>query len=158
MSLVRLRAKDDVECRRIGLFTPTEFVWTDAPEATRAVIAALAPDDRAAVVLDENWLRSRLRMALGIESRDGVTDLADDVWRLRDARREPVLLSRSLARLWAEPAIFDRVRCLDQASGSSHRSLPTPGARRFRPASSGCRWKSDSRSTAEGSRTLLVRP
>ena len=71
---------------------------------------ALTPDDRAAVVLDENWLRSRLRMALGIDSRDGVTDLADGVWRLGDARREPVLLSRSLARLWAEPAIFDRVR------------------------------------------------
>jgi hypothetical protein len=71
---------------------------------------ALAPDDRAAVTLDENWLRSRLRMAMDIESRDEVTDLVDGVWRLGDARREPVLLSRSLARLWAEPAIFERVR------------------------------------------------
>ena len=50
-------------------------------------------------MLDENWLRSRLRMAMDIESRDGVTEIADGVWRLGDARREPVLLSRSLARL-----------------------------------------------------------
>lgn len=61
-------------------------------------------------MLDENWLRSRLRMAMDIESRDGVTELADGVWRLGDARREPVLLSRSLVRLWAEPAIIARVR------------------------------------------------
>ena len=32
---------------------------------------ALTADDRAAVTLDEQWLRSRLRMALEIESRDG---------------------------------------------------------------------------------------
>ncbi len=70
----------------------------------------LAPEDRAAIMLDENWLRSRLRMALDIESRDGVTDLSDGVWRLGDARREPVLLSRSLMRLWADPSIFDRIR------------------------------------------------
>jgi hypothetical protein len=55
----------------------------------------LTPGDRAAVMLDENWLRSRLRMAMGIESRDGVTDLAEGVWRLGDARREPVVLSRA---------------------------------------------------------------
>jgi hypothetical protein len=67
-------------------------------------------DDRAAVMLDEQWLRSRLRMALEIESRDGITDIADGVWRLGDARREPVVLARSLMRLWAEPSIFDRVR------------------------------------------------
>ena len=32
---------------------------------------ALTADDRAAVMLDEQWLRSRLRIALEIESRDG---------------------------------------------------------------------------------------
>ena len=31
------------------------------------------PDNRAAVMLDETWLRSKLRMAMGIESRDGIT-------------------------------------------------------------------------------------
>lgn len=70
----------------------------------------LAAEDRAAIMLDENWLRSKLRVALEIESRDGITDLGDGVWRLGAARREPVLLSRSLGRLWAEPAVFDRVR------------------------------------------------
>ncbi|MBU6280343.1 MAG: hypothetical protein KGN78_13970 [Actinomycetales bacterium] len=114
---------------------------------------ALAPDDRAAVTLDENWLRSRLRMAMDIESRDGVTDLVDGVWRLGDARREPVLLSRSLARVWAEPAIFERVR----VSGAGIRVIaprsPQTRGRRFHPVSSGCRWKSDSRSMGGGSRT-----
>ena len=70
----------------------------------------LAADDRAAVMLDEGWLRSKLRMALGIESRDGVTELADGVWRLGEARREPALLSRSLTRLWSDTSLFDRVR------------------------------------------------
>ena len=42
--------------------------------------------------------------------RDGITDLADGVWRLGDARREPVVLARSRMRLWAEPSILDRVR------------------------------------------------
>lgn len=70
----------------------------------------LAGDDAAAVMLDEGWLRSKLRIALEIESRDGVNDLGDGVWRLGEARREPVLLSRSLGRLWADPSIFERVR------------------------------------------------
>jgi hypothetical protein len=70
----------------------------------------ITANDRGAVMLDEHWLRSRLRMALDIESRDGATEIADGVWRLGDARREPVLLVRSLSRLWAEPAIFDRLR------------------------------------------------
>ena len=61
-------------------------------------------------MLDEHWLRSRLRLALDIDSRDGVAEIVDGVWRLGDARREPVLLARSLPRLWSEPAIFDRVR------------------------------------------------
>ena len=57
----------------------------------------LAADDRAAVRLDETWLMLKMRIALEIESRDGVTDLGDGVWRLGEARREPVLLSRSLS-------------------------------------------------------------
>ena len=61
-------------------------------------------------MLDEGWLRSKLRIALEIESRDGVTDLGDGAWRLGEARRAPVLLSRSLNRLWADPSVFDRVR------------------------------------------------
>lgn len=98
---------------------------------------ALAPDDGAAVTLDENWLRSRLRMAMDIESRDGVTDLVDGVWRLGDARREPVLLSRSLARLWAEPAIFERVR----ASGAGIRVIaPQSPQTRGAPFPPGIAW------------------
>lgn len=71
---------------------------------------ALVPDDRAAVMLDEGWLRSKLRIAMEIESRDGINDIADGVWRLGDARRSPVLLARSLYRLWSDPSIFERVR------------------------------------------------
>ncbi len=98
---------------------------------------ALTPDDRAVVMLDENWLRSRLRMAMDIESRDGMTELADGVWRLGNARREPILLSRSLARLWAEPAIFDRVRV---AREGIRVIAPQSSATRGAPFPSGIEW------------------
>jgi hypothetical protein len=67
-------------------------------------------DDLAALVLDESWLRAKLRLALAINSRDGVDGLGAGVWRLGEARRAPVLLARSLGRLWGEPALVDRVR------------------------------------------------
>lgn len=98
---------------------------------------ALTPDDRAVVMLDENWLRSRLRMAMDIESRDGMIELADGVWRLGNARREPILLSRSLARLWAEPAIFDRVRV---AREGIRVIAPQSSATRGAPFPSGVEW------------------
>ena len=98
---------------------------------------ALTQDDRAAIMLDENWLRSRLRIAMGIESRDGVTDVANGVWRLGDARREPVLLSRSLNRLWAEPALFDRMRVPGAGLNViAPKSLETRGA----PFPAGIEW------------------
>lgn len=97
----------------------------------------LAAEDRAAIVLDENWMISKLRIALEIESRDGVTDLGDGVWRLGQARREPVLLSRSLERLWAEPSIFDRVR----VAGSGIRVVaPTTTNLRGAPFAAGIEW------------------
>ncbi|PLT16375.1 hypothetical protein [Ralstonia mannitolilytica] len=71
---------------------------------------AVAADDVAALILDEDWLRQKLRLALGIESRDGIDDLGGDVWRLGEARRAPVLLARDLARIWREPELLDRVR------------------------------------------------
>ena len=70
----------------------------------------LAANDRAAVKLDEGWLMSRLRMALEIESRDGVTNLGEGAWRLGEARKSPVLLARNLIPLCIDPSVFDRVR------------------------------------------------
>lgn len=70
----------------------------------------IAADDRAALMLDEGWLHSRLRMALSIESRDGVTELGDGVWRLGAARRAPVLLARNVVHLCTNPSVVDRVR------------------------------------------------
>lgn len=97
----------------------------------------LTPDDRAAVRLDEVWFMRKMRLALGIESRDGVTDLADGVWRLGDARREPVLLARNLNRLWSEPSIFDRVR----VAGAGIRVI-APKTREVRgnPFAAGVEW------------------
>lgn len=43
--------------------------------------------DGAALALDEDWLRQKMRLSLGIESRDGIDDLGDGVWRLGDTRR-----------------------------------------------------------------------
>ena len=67
-------------------------------------------DDMTALVLDEPWLRAKLRLALDINSRDGIDELGDGVWPLGEARRAPVLLARTLTRVWGEPALFDRVR------------------------------------------------
>jgi hypothetical protein len=70
----------------------------------------LAANDLAAVMLDKSWLRSKLRMALEIESRDGFTDLGNGVWRLGEARRGPALLAPNLVPLCVDPSVFDRVR------------------------------------------------
>ena len=97
----------------------------------------VTPEDRAAVMLDETWLRSKLRIAMDIESRDGITDIADGVWRLGDARRSPVLLARSLTRLWSDLSIFDRVRM----AGANIRVI-APKAREVRgnPFAAGIDW------------------
>ena len=97
----------------------------------------VTPEDRAMVMLDEGWLRSKLRMALDIESRDGITDIADGVWRLGDARRSPVLLARSLTRLWSDPSIFERVR----VTGADIRVI-APKEREVRgsPFAAGIQW------------------
>jgi hypothetical protein len=97
----------------------------------------VTPEDRAMVILDEGWLRSKLRMALDIESRDGITDIADGVWRLGDARRSPVLLARSLTRLWSDPSIFERVR----VTGADIRVI-APKEREVRgsPFAAGIQW------------------
>lgn len=98
---------------------------------------ALTAQDRAALMLDEGWLRSKLRMAMEIESRDGITDISDGVWRLGDARRSPVLLARSLTRLWSDPSIFDRVR----VAGADIRVI-APKTRELRgnPFAAGVEW------------------
>jgi hypothetical protein len=116
----------------------------------------LAADDRAAVILDEGWLRSKLRIALEIESRDGVTDLGDGIWRLGDARREPVLLARSLTRLWAEPAVFDRIR----VPGASIRVIaPRAAQMRGAPFPTGIEWLPlEERFTFYGGGIAHIRP
>ena len=93
--------------------------------------------DGAAVVLDENWLRQKMRLALGIESRDGIDDLGDGVWRLGDARRCPVLLARDLTRVLHEPALLERVRV---AGGDTRVITPRPSATRGSPFSAGVEW------------------
>jgi len=94
-------------------------------------------EDVTALALDEDWLRQKMRLALGIESRDGIDDLADDVWRLGDARRSPVLLARDLVRLWQEPALLDRVRVAD---GDIRVITPRPCTTRGSPFGAGVQW------------------
>ena len=71
---------------------------------------ALDADDLAALKLDEEWLRKQLRMALSIDSRDGVDNLGGDVWRLGEARQAPVLLARDITTFLHQPDVLDRVR------------------------------------------------
>ena len=71
---------------------------------------ALDTNDLAALRLDEDWLRQKLKLALSIDSRDGVDNLGGDVWRLGEARRAPVLLARDMTTFLHQPDIFYRVR------------------------------------------------
>jgi len=98
---------------------------------------AVEANDGAALALDEEWLRQKLRLALGIESRDGIDDLGDGVWRLGDARRAPVLLARNLTRALQEPALLDRVRV---AGGDIRVITPRPRTTRGSPFGSGVEW------------------
>ena len=93
--------------------------------------------DGAALTLDEDWLRTKMRLALDIESRDGIDDLGDGVWRLGDARRSPVLLSRDLTRVLQEPALLERVRV---AGGDVRVVTPRPRTTRGAPFGAGVEW------------------
>jgi hypothetical protein len=91
----------------------------------------------AAVVLDEDWLRRQLRLALAIDRRDGIGDRGGDAWRLGEARRSPVVLARSLVRLWREPALLERVR----VAGAAIRVItPKPRETRGAPFGPGVEW------------------
>ena len=70
----------------------------------------LEPQDMAAVTLNEDWLRQRLRMAMEINSRDGIDQVSPGVWRLGDARQGPVILARNLSDLVHAPATLDALR------------------------------------------------
>jgi len=77
------------------------------PECGQVSVQA---DDLAALELDEEWFRAKLRLAMDINSRDGIIDLGSGVWHLGEARRDPILLVRSLINVWREPTILERVR------------------------------------------------
>lgn len=98
---------------------------------------AVDAKDGMALALDEDWLRQKMRLALGIESRDGIDDLGDGVWRLGDARRSPILLARDLARVLQEPALLDRVRV---AGGDIRVITPRPRTTRGSPFGPGVAW------------------
>nr|WP_259374536.1 hypothetical protein [Calidifontimicrobium sp. SYSU G02091] len=98
---------------------------------------AVEADDMAALALDEDWLRRKLRLALSIESRDGIDALGDGVWRLGDSRCSPVLLARDLIRLWREPALLERVRV---AGGPIRVITPKPRETRGAPFGPAVEW------------------
>ena len=93
--------------------------------------------DGAAVALDEDWLRQKMRLALGIESRDGIDDLGDGVWRLGDAKRSPFLLARDLTRVLHEPALLERVRV---PGGDIRVITPRPRTTCGAPFGAGVEW------------------
>ena len=93
--------------------------------------------DGVALALDEDWLRQKMRLALDLESRDGIDDLGDGVWRLGDARRSPVLLARDLTRVLQEPALLERVRV---AGGDVRVVTPRPRTTRGAPFGAGVEW------------------
>ena len=117
-------------------------VWSDGrggricrcPDCGQVPVEAI---DGAALALDEDWLRQKMRLALDIESRDDIDDLGDGAWRIGDARCSPVLLARDLTRVLHEPNLLDRVR----VAGSSIRVItPRPRMTRGSPFGSGVEW------------------
>src|SRR5690606_608792 len=82
-------------------------------------------------------LRTKMRLALDIESRDGIDDLGGGVWRLGDARRSPVLLARDLTRVLHEPTLLDRVRVV---GGDIRVITPRPSITRGSPFGAGIEW------------------
>ncbi|MBU2855464.1 hypothetical protein HF289_00820 [Acidithiobacillus ferrooxidans] len=98
---------------------------------------AVEANDGTALTLDEDWLRQKMRLALGIESRDGIDDLGDGVWRRGDARRSPVLLARDLTRVLHEPTLLDRLRV---AGGDIRVITPRPRTPRGSPFGPGVEW------------------
>ena len=117
-------------------------VWSDGrggricrcPDCGQVPVEAI---DGAALALDEDWLRQKMRLALDIESRDDIDDLGDGAWRLGNARSSPVVLARELTRVLHEPSLLDRVR----VAGSNIRVItPRPRTTRGSPFGSGVEW------------------
>jgi hypothetical protein len=93
----------------------------------------------AALELDEEWFRAKLRLAMDINSRDGIIDLGADVWHLGDARSAPLVLARTLMIIWLEPTILDRVRVKD---GNIRVIAPQHRETRGEPLGHGVEWLS----------------
>lgn len=97
----------------------------------------IEPQDMAAVMLNEDWLRQKLRLALEINSRDGIDQVGPGIWRLGDARQGPVILARSLATLVRAPAILDGFR----VKGASLRVItPKPLDQTAHPFATDIEW------------------
>lgn len=91
----------------------------------------------AAVMLNEDWLRQKLRLALEINSRDGIDQVGPGIWRLGDARQGPVILARSLSTLVRAPAILDSFR----VKGTSLRVItPKPIDQTTHPFAADIEW------------------
>lgn len=73
----------------------------------------LKSQDIDALVLNEDWLRLKLRMALEINSRDGIDQISKDIWRLGDSRRAPVILARNLNDLIRNLGLLESYRVKD---------------------------------------------
>lgn len=74
---------------------------------------SLKSQDADALVLNEDWFRLKLRMALEIDSRDGVDQIGKDIWRLGESRHAPVILARSLSDLVHNPGLLESFRVRD---------------------------------------------
>ncbi len=97
----------------------------------------IEPQDLAAVMLNEDWLRQKLRLALEINSRDGIDQVGPGIWRLGDARQGPVILARGLSTLVRAPAILDGFR----VKGSSLRVItPKPIDQTAHPFAADIEW------------------
>jgi hypothetical protein len=94
-------------------------------------------DDLTAFALDEHWLHRKLRAAQDIQSDSCPEHLADGVWALGIAEKQPVVLTRDLHRLWREPGLLDRVRV---NNGPVRVIAPAREIARGAPTDNGVEW------------------
>lgn len=97
----------------------------------------IGSQDVDALVLNEDWLRQKLRMALEINSRDGIDLVGQGIWRLGDSRSSPVILARNLNELLRNPMLLEGFRVRD---GNLRVITPRPMGQTTHPFAQDIEW------------------
>lgn len=73
-------------------------------------LVELERDHGVRITVDPFWLARQIRGALSIQSHDQPQQIADDLWRIGELKRQPIVLTRDVQVLINEPNLIDRLR------------------------------------------------